>query len=122
MQVVKGLWDSYEERGADAWFEAMLTHCHQDVEVRPYIAGGRTFQGVDELREFFREREAAGATVHASPWSFEETGDAVVVAGSIRVQRPDGSIADAQLRWTFGFRDGLIDRAEFAPLAAAFAS
>ena len=59
------------------------------------------------------------ASFHARAWSFEEQGDDVMVTGSIRVQRPDGSIADAQLRWSYTFEDGLVKAASFAPLGAA---
>ena len=121
LQTVKELWNVLERHGICAGVEAMLTRCREDVEVRPYVADGRTLVGLDEIREFFLEGEAAGANVHASPWTFEESGDEVTVAGSIRVQRPDGSIADAQLRWTYGFSGVLISHAEFAPLAAAVA-
>jgi ketosteroid isomerase-like protein len=122
LQTVRKIWAVLERHGMCAAMEAMLARCHEDVELRSYVADGRTLIGVDEIREFFYEREAAGANVHASPWTFEESGDEVTVSGSIRVQRPDGSIADAQLRWTYSFSDGLISHAEFAPLAAAVAS
>lgn len=121
LTAVKEMWSVLERDGISAGMDAMLARCHEDVELRPYIADGRTFVGSDEVRDFIEERVAAGASVHASPWSFEEEGDDVTVSGSIRVQRPDGSIADAQLRWTYGFSDGLIRHAEFAPLAAAVA-
>ena len=111
-----------EGRGIFAGVEAMLPRCHEDVELRPYVADGRTLVGRDEIRDFFCEREAAGEDVHLSAWSFEQSGDDVTVSGSIRVRRPDGAIADAQLRWTYCFSDGLISHGEFAPLAAALAS
>ena len=121
LQTVREFWNVLERDGICAGIETMLTRCRGDVEVRPYVADGRTLVGHDEIREFFLSSEAAGAKVHASPWTFEESGDDVTVAGSIRVQRPDGSIADAQLRWTYTFSGGLIRHAEFAPLAAAVA-
>jgi ketosteroid isomerase-like protein len=121
MLAVKGLWRDLERGGVDAAMESMLSLCHEDAELRPYVAGGRTLHGADEVRDYFREIEAGGDTLHASPWSFEEIGDDIVVAGSIRVQRGDGSIADAQVSWTFRFRDGLIGRADFEPLAASVA-
>ena len=122
LQSVKEFWAVLELHGMCAGIEAMLARCHEDVELRPYVADGRTLVGLHQIREFFYEREAAGANVHASPWTFEESGGEVTVSGSIRVQRTDGSIADAQLRWTYSFRDGLISHAEFSPFAAALAS
>jgi ketosteroid isomerase-like protein len=119
LQAVKEIWDALEREGMCGGMEAMLARSHEDVELRPYFAEGRTLSGATEIREFFHEGQAAGVSVHASPWSFEDTGDDVTVTGSVRVQRPGGSIADAQLCWTYVFRDGLICQAAFAPLAAA---
>jgi ketosteroid isomerase-like protein len=116
--MVKELWNVLESEGLLESLEFLREHSHEDAELRPYVGEGRVFHGVGEFREFVREELAAGATLNASPWSFEEVGDDVVVAGSIRVQRTDGSIADAQVRWTFTFRDGRVAAAASAPLAA----
>ena len=118
LRIVKDLWEVLERDGLLASLERMLEHSHEDVELRPYMAEGRVLRGVDEIREFMREELAGGATLQASPWSFEEAGDTVIVSGSIRVQRRDASIADAQLRWTYTFRDGRVAAAGSAPLAA----
>lgn len=118
LQTVKGFWDVLESDGLLASMELMFEHCHEDVELRPYVGGGRVFRGIEQAREFFRQQQAEGATLHASPWSFEEVGDDVVVSGSIRVQRSDGSIADAQVRWTYTFRDSRVASVSSAPLAA----
>jgi ketosteroid isomerase-like protein len=118
LRTVKDFWDALESEGLLASMEMMFEHCHEDVEFRPYVGGGRVFHGIAEAREFLRQQQAEGATLHASPWSFEEVGDDVVVSGSIRVQRRDGSIADAQVRWTYTFRDGRVASASSAPLAA----
>jgi hypothetical protein len=114
---VKELWAVLESEGPLASLELMLEHSHEDVELRPYMAEGRVLRGVDEIREYMREELAAGAMLRASPWTFEEVGDDVIVTGSIRVQRRDASIADAQVRWTYNFRDGRIAAAGSAPLA-----
>lgn len=118
LTTVKKLWRVLEEDGPSASMNAMLERAHKDVELRPYAAEGRTFHGASEIRDYDREREAAGGSFHASAWRFEEEGDAVYVLGSIRVHRPDGSIADAQLRWSYKFRDGLVTCASFGPLNA----
>jgi hypothetical protein len=39
------------------------------------------------------------------------------VRGSARIVRPDGSFAEAKLRWTYRFRDGLIDEINWQPRA-----
>jgi SnoaL-like domain len=116
--MVKGFWEVFETDGLLASMERMLEHAHEDVELSPYMADGRVLRGADEVREFMREELAAGATLHASPWNFEEVGDTVIVSGSVRVQRRDASIADAQIRWTYTFRDGRLAAASSAPLAA----
>jgi SnoaL-like domain len=118
LRIVKGFWEVFETDGLLASMERMLEHAHEDVELSPYMAGGRVLRGADEVRAFMREELAAGATLHASAWSFEEVGDTVIVSGSVRVQRRDASIADAQLRWTYTFRDGRLAAAASAPLAA----
>jgi hypothetical protein len=118
MGVVKEIWSVFERDGLIASTEALLARCHADAELRPYSAEGRTLRGADEVREFIASQTAAGASWHAIPWTFEERGDTVVVTGSLRVHRPDGSIADAQLRWRFTFRGDRIARAEHAPLTA----
>jgi ketosteroid isomerase-like protein len=118
VRIVKDFWDLFETRGLLASLEAMLEVAHEDVELSPYLGDGRTFRGTDEIREYMSRQVAEGSTLHARPWSFEEDGDSVIVQGSIRIQRPDGSIADAQLRWVYTFRDGRLAAASSGPLAA----
>jgi ketosteroid isomerase-like protein len=119
LRLVKDLWQVFESEGLLASLELMLANAHEDVEVRPsLLASGRVFRGPDEIRDFVRKEIAEGATIHGTPWNFEEIGDEVVVTGSLRVQRRDGSIADSQLRWTYTFRDGRLAEASSGPLAA----
>jgi hypothetical protein len=118
LRIVKESWAVLESEGPLASVERLLEHAHEYVELRPYMAAGRVLHGVDEIRKYMRDELAAGATIHALPWSFEEVGDDVIVTGSIRVQRRDASIADAQVRWTYTFRDGRLAAASSAPLAA----
>jgi ketosteroid isomerase-like protein len=118
LRLVKDFWSVFEHDGLLASLERMLEHSHDDVELRPYVGDGRVFRGVDEIREFMRHEVADGATLRASPWGFEEDAEEVVVFGSIRVQRRNGSIADAQIRWTYTFRDGRLTSASSAPFAA----
>lgn len=119
MQAVKRFWAILEQEGLMASTEAMLDSAHADVELSPYFAEGRVLRGPGEVRDFMRERTASGSTLQASAWSFEEEGDDVIVCGTVRVHRPDGSLADAQVRWIYGFSDGRLKRATFAPLVAA---
>ena len=118
MEVVKEIWAVMERDGSGAGMEAMLARCHPDLELRPYSGEGRTLRGADEVREFWNDRLAEGGSVHVMPFGFEERDGLVFVTGSIRVTRGDGSIADAQVRWSYGFRGEKIARAEFSPLTA----
>ncbi|HEX2233046.1 MAG TPA: nuclear transport factor 2 family protein [Thermoleophilaceae bacterium] len=118
LRIVKDLWEVLESDGLQASLERMLEHAHEDIELRPYMAEGRVLRGVEEIRAFMQQELAEGATIQASPWSFEEVGDDVIVSGSVRIRRRDSSIADAQVRWTYTFRDGRLAAASSAPLAA----
>jgi ketosteroid isomerase-like protein len=117
LRIVKELWDVLENQGVLASMEAMLEHAREDIELRPYLAGGQALRGTEEIREYIRQQRADGLVLRATPWNFEEDGDKVMVSGSLRVQRSDGSIADAQLRWTYTFREGRLTAAASRPLA-----
>ena len=56
--------------------------------------------------------------MEASPHEFREEGNSVVVTGWVRVGRGSGSLADAQVRWIYTFRDGRIETVEYGPLVA----
>jgi ketosteroid isomerase-like protein len=115
MRTVKRLWRVYEQEGHDAAVDAMLDVCHDDAEFRLYAAEGRVLHTGD-LRAFYRERRAAGKSVEAAPYNVREEGDTVVATGWVRVSRETGSLADAQVRWIYTFRDGLIEKLEYGPL------
>ena len=66
---------------------------------------------------FIRRTTDEGVSIKASARSFDVEGDSVVVRGSARVVRPDGSFAETKLRWTYHFRDGLIDEISWQPRA-----
>jgi hypothetical protein len=51
--------------------------------------------------------------------SFDLDGDAVVVSGSARVSRGDGSFAETNVRWTIRCRDGLVYSVTSAPRAGS---
>ena len=112
---VRELWTVYEREGHEAGVEALLEMCHDDAEFRFYAMDGKVLRGGNELRAFYRD---ANADVSASPYSFEEDGDTVVVTGWVRVVRAGGALADAQVRWEYVFREGKIAELYYAPLAA----
>lgn len=109
-----------------AGIEELLTFCHEDVEFRPYAgAGPSTFgagrhellQGREAVRDFFQTSLQSGYRPQPRARSFEVTGDSVIVRGSIRLTRPDGSFAETKLSWTYHFRDGLVDEVAWEPRA-----
>jgi hypothetical protein len=118
MAIVKDVWDTVAERGLLAGFDRLLLSSHDDVEMQPYSAGdGRVLHGAEEIRTFFRDAEARGLSIRLRPRDFDEQGERVLVAGSIRVVRPDGSFAETMVRWTYAFRDGLVERLYWEPRA-----
>lgn len=118
MTIVKEVWDTVAEHGLQAGFDRLLLHSHADVEVQPYTAGDdRVLRGAEEIRAFFREVEDRGVSIRLKPRQFDEEDDRVLVAGSIRVVRPDGSFAETMVRWTYAFRDDLIERLFWEPRA-----
>ena len=119
LTTIKQLWDTFARDGQGAATEALLAACHPDAEFRPYTADGKLLHGCDEIREFFAQAAASGDTLKATPYSFSEEGDVVTVGASIRVIHGDGSLADAQVAYTYRFRDGRIARAATAPVSAA---
>jgi ketosteroid isomerase-like protein len=119
VRTVKEIWRVYEEDGHDAGVDALLAYCREGAEFRFYAAEGRVLHGGAELRAFYRDKRAAGASVEASPYEVREEGDSVVVTGWVRVGRETGSLADAQVRWVYTFRDGKIETVEYEPLIQA---
>jgi SnoaL-like domain len=118
MTVVKEAWDTVAECGVQAGFDRLLLDSHQDVEMQPYSAGdGRVLRGPEEIRAFFRDAEERGVSIRLKPRAFAEEDNRVLVAGSIRVIRPDGSFAETMVRWTYAFRDDRLERLFWEPRA-----
>jgi hypothetical protein len=118
MVIVKEVWDAVAERGLEAGFDRLLRDSHQDVEMQPYSAGdGRVLRGADEIRAFFRDSEERGVSIRLKPRAFDEQDDTVLVAGSIRVVRSDGSFAETMVRWTYAFREDRLERIFWEPRA-----
>jgi SnoaL-like domain len=118
MTIVKEVWETVDERGLAAGFDRLLLDSHDDVEMQPYSAGdGRVLRGAGEIRSFFRDAEDRGVSIRLKPRQFDEEDDRVLVAGSIRVVRPDGSFAETMVLWTYAFRDDRIERLFWEPRA-----
>jgi hypothetical protein len=84
----------------------------QPGEGEPDVVRGR-----EEVVAFLRKATGEGVSIKARARSFDVEGETVAVRGSARIVRPDGSFAEAKLRWTYRFRDGLIDEINWQPRA-----
>ena len=113
--VIKEAFRASVDDGFEAGLEALLRSAHDDCEFRPYIAEDQVLRGHDEVRRYYAEAIASGAHMRLNPTSFHEDGDDVVVHGSIRVTRPSGGFSEAQISWTYRFRDGRLAAAGWRP-------
>jgi len=118
LQAIKQAFRASTDEGFEAGLEALLSQAHEDCEFRPYIADGRVLRGHDEVRRYYGEAIAAGSQMRLNPTSFHESGDEIVVHGSIRVARPSGGFAETQISWTYRFRDGRLAAAGWSPRRA----
>jgi hypothetical protein len=126
VDVVKGIYQRTERDGVLAGVKHMLTCCHDDVTLRSYSAhaapsllgdGAELLRGHDEILAFFERAAAGGFESKIRTRGFDVEGDTVVVRGSIRVARPDGSFAETSVRWDYRFSGGLIEEVSWAPRA-----
>jgi hypothetical protein len=126
LAAIQRVYDRIAADGVLAGIEDLLTTCHEDVEMRPYAAVGPSsvgggqqelLRGQEEIREFFRTSIESGFKPQPRAKALEVVGDSVVVRGSIRLTRPDGSFAETKLSWTYHFRGGLVDEISWEPRA-----
>ena len=127
LPAVERVYELIDRDGVLAGIEHLLTFCHGNVEMRAYAAqaggvvgeevGHELLRGHDEMLGFFRGRLESGFGFRIRARGFEVDADTVRVRGSIRVARPDGSFAESSVRWTFHFRDGLVDEISWEPHA-----
>jgi ketosteroid isomerase-like protein len=126
LAAIQKVWQIFEESGPLAATEELLRISHENVELHSYIARGvarpgegesEAMRGREEVMAFLRRTTDEGVSIKARPRSFEVEGDNVVVRGSARVVRRDGSFAETKLSWTYHFRDGLIDEISWQPRA-----
>jgi ketosteroid isomerase-like protein len=126
LAAVRRVYDRMASEGALAGVDELLAICHDDVEMRTYVGTGpgsfgsgrhELLHGPEAIREFFQTALQSGYTPQPRAKSFEATTDSVVVRGSIRVRRPDGSFAETKISWKYHFRDGLVDEVDWEPRA-----
>jgi ketosteroid isomerase-like protein len=108
LERIKAAFRTSADEGFIAGLEALLEMAHEDCEFRPYLADGSALRGHDDIRAFYRRAAAEGSEMKLRATSFDESGDQVLVNGSVRVARPTGGFLESQLSWTYTFRDGLL--------------
>lgn len=111
--TIKELYRSMQEDGLRTGGEYLASHSCADARIRLYTTNGRVLHGRGEVRSFFADAERAGTSVVLRPREFRDDGDLVTVVGSARVQRSEGGFAEAQVRWHWRFRSGLIEEADW---------
>jgi ketosteroid isomerase-like protein len=125
LAAIQKVWEIFEASGPMAATEEVMRLSHENVELHSYIARGvappgerdEVIRGREEIRAFFSRTTEEGVSIKARARSFEVEGDSVIVRGSARVVRSDGSFAETKLRWTYRFRDGLIEEISWQPRA-----
>jgi hypothetical protein len=124
--AIERMFERIESADALAGIEELVSIAHEDLEMNAYAAreapglaaAGELLHGKEEVLGFFRRMKEAGFGIRLRAKGFETDGDdTVLVRGSIRVARPDGSFAEANVRWRFHFRDGLVDEVGWEPRA-----
>ena len=126
--AIRRVYELVNTCGVLAATEELMSFCHPDVEMHSYTARGvarpgeepiDVLRGHTEILSFFRKAQADGLSVEARVRSFDVEQDGVVVNGSARVGRGDGSFAETKLRWVYRFRDGLVYSINAEPRAGA---
>jgi ketosteroid isomerase-like protein len=118
VERVQRLWEAFAHGGIDEVVEIV----DEDVEWRPYGAGGRVLRGAEELRAYLEQREAQGDRIEAEVYSYEEYRDCVLASGHLRI-RTSERMTDTQLHWLYTFDgDRLVRFDAFPSRDQAFAA
>ncbi len=104
--AVRELFRAFESGG----LESVISITDPDVTWYPTTAGGRMVRGHQELREHYGALAAHGVELHARMDQIEELGDAVLVRGSLRVERW-GELSESTVVWLYRLRDGKVREA-----------
>jgi ketosteroid isomerase-like protein len=115
LHAIQEAFRAFADGGAIAGAEALLLICHDDCRFSPPSAAGRVLEGREQVLAYYREAAAGETSISVHPRSFTEQGDEIVVSGSMRVIRSEGSFAESQVRWIYRFRDGLVEEARWSP-------
>ncbi len=104
--AVRELFRAFESGG----LESVISITDPDVTWYPATAGGRMVRGHEELREHYGALAAHGVELRARMDALEELGDAVLVRGSLRVERW-GELSESTVVWLYRLRDGKVREA-----------
>ena len=105
LEAVKSAWTAWEKQGA----EGVLAHLAPDAEWVDH--DGRVYHGREEIEDYVRELREKDVHVEPRPYTFEEYGECVIVAGGLRTRSRRG-LSDVQRHWLYRVRDGQITRVE----------
>ena len=104
--AVRELFRAFDAGG----LEQVISITDPDVTWYPTTAGGRMIRGHEQLREHYGALAAHGVQLHARMDQLEELGDAVLVRGSLRVERW-GELSESTVVWLYRVRDGKVREA-----------
>ncbi|MEA2329985.1 MAG: hypothetical protein QOH58_123 [Thermoleophilaceae bacterium] len=113
--VIKDGFRIIVEEGIEAGVATLLTHADDEVQWKPYTGSDRILHGREEVLAYYRAAAESGTKMTLRVMNFHESGDEVVVNGSMRVARPAGGFSESQISWTYRFRDGRILEAAWGP-------
>jgi len=104
--AIRELFRAFETGG----LESVIDITDPDVTWYPSTAGGRELRGHDALRAHFQALAAHGVELHARMDELEELDDAVLVRGSLRVERW-GALSESTVVWLYRLSDGRVREA-----------
>ncbi|MDQ3759403.1 MAG: nuclear transport factor 2 family protein [Actinomycetota bacterium] len=106
VEIIRRLLAAFEKED----FEAIVPYLHPDVETRPGLVGGpemTTHRGVEGMRRFWVDIDAAWEEFRIEPAEFREVEGAVLVLGHVYARGRESGISLASpAGWLAGMRDG----------------
>ena len=108
VEVLKALFTAFADRD----FDAATMVLDPSLEIRPGIVGGPegvVYHGLDGMRQFWADVDAAWAEFRITPEEFQEVDGEILVLGRVFAHgRGSGITLDAPAAWLAGLRNGRI--------------